>query len=220
MIALDLPDTGKLEVLCLGAHCDDIEIGCGGTLLALLERSPKPSLQWVVFCSNPERRLECEKSAELFLGAQQKPRVLDFRDGFLPYQGGAVKEKFEELKREYKPDLILTHYRNDRHQDHRLICELTWNTWRNHMIWEYEIPKYDGDLGSPNLFVPLGAEHVRKKLEYVLECYGSQQSRQWFDAETLSGLMRLRGVEANAPSRYAEAFYTPKLVVAPIRAGA
>ena len=219
MIALELPRTDKLDVLCLGAHCDDIEIGCGGTILHLLQRSPKPSVRWVVFCSNRERRAECEKSAERFLGKGSKPRIFEFRDGFLPYNGGAVKEQFEELKRELKPDLILTHFRNDRHQDHRLVCELTWNTWRDHMIWEYEIPKYDGDLGAPNLFVPLGEDEVETKLRHVIECYGSQHSRQWFDRETLLGLMRLRGVEANAPGRYAEAFYTPKLVVDPSRAG-
>jgi LmbE family N-acetylglucosaminyl deacetylase len=140
-----------------------------------------------------------------------KVRIHEFRDGFLPWSGLEVKEAFEALKAEISPDLVFTHYRDDLHQDHRLVNELTWNTWRNHPILEYEIPKWDGDLGQPNTFVTLAATHVEKKIETVLEVYASQAGKGWLDADTLRGIMRLRGVESNAPERYAEAFYGRKL---------
>jgi LmbE family N-acetylglucosaminyl deacetylase len=202
-------------VLFLGAHCDDIEIGCGATILRLRESMPEAEIRWLILSSNEVRRREAMKSAEHFLGkeSQDSIRIESFRDGYLPYSGSQVKDVFEEFKREVSPDLIFTHYRHDRHQDHRLVNELTWNTWRDHMILEYEIPKYDGDLGQPNVFVPVSPEQVDRKVETVLEVFGSQTSKDWFDADTLKALLRLRGVESNAPDRYAEAFYGPKLVL-------
>lgn len=203
-------------ILFLGAHCDDIEIGCGGTILRLREARPDADLRWVIFCSNEQRSREARASAARFLGdaAVECIVVQSFRDGFLPYCGGEVKDFFEQLKRELRPDLIFTHCRDDRHQDHRLVCDLTWNTWRNHLILEYEIPKYDGDLGQPNAFVPLSAAHVALKVKTLIEVYPSQASHEWFDEDTLRGILRLRGVESNAPDRYAEAFYARKLVLA------
>lgn len=202
-------------VLFLGAHCDDIEIGCGGTLLRLRDAHPELDLRWVVVSSDAARAREARASAVAFLGESGvgKLQVQSFRDGFLPYQGGEVKEFFEHLKGEMRPDLIFTHHRHDRHQDHRLVAELTWNTWRDHLILEYEIPKYDGDLGRPNLYVPLRAADVERKVKALLESYPSQSSREWFDADTLRALLRLRGVESNAPERHAEAFYGPKCVL-------
>jgi LmbE family N-acetylglucosaminyl deacetylase len=202
-------------VLFLGAHCDDIEIGCGATILRLRESMPEAEIRWLILSSNEVRRREAMKSAEHFLGkeSQDSIRIESFRDGYLPYSGSQVKDVFEEFKREVSPDLIFTHYRHDRHQDHRLVNELTWNTWRDHMILEYEIPKYDGDLGQPNVFVPVSSDQVDRKVETVLEVFGSQTSKDWFDADTLKALLRLRGVESNAPDRYAEAFYGPKLVL-------
>lgn len=212
MMPMKLPGLGRL--LCLGAHCDDIEIGAGGTVLRLLEDHPDLDVTWVVFSSNPERAREAGKSAALFLEKAGASRVVikTFRDGFLPYHGVEVKEAFEELKAFAKPDLILTHYRTDLHQDHRLVSELTWNTWRNHVIWEYEIPKYDGDMGIPNGFVELSEPHYRRKVELIRECYPTQWGKNWFSEETFLGLMRLRGMECQASSRHAEAFHCRKLV--------
>ncbi len=202
-------------ILFLGAHCDDIEIGCGGTVLRLRESMPEAEIRWLILSSNEMRRREAMESADRFLGERTRDsiRIEAFRDGYLPYSGAQVKDVFEDVKREVSPDLIFTHYRHDLHQDHRLVNELTWNTWRNHMILEYEIPKYDGDLGQPNAFVAISPEQVERKIKTVLEVFGSQTSKDWFDADTLSAILRLRGVESNAPERYAEAFYAPKLVL-------
>lgn len=206
--------TQKLSVLCLGAHADDIEIGCGGTMLKLAERFPKLEVRWVVFSADQKRRAEAVRSAGLFLAKVRKPtvEVCDFRDGFFPYNGGAIKEHFEQLKTEYAPDIIFTHYRHDLHQDHRLICELTWNTWRHHLILEYEVPKFDGDLGNPNLFVPLDRAVLKRKIGYLLKCFRTQENRHWFDEETFRALPRLRGMETGGVAPYAEAFYSRKLV--------
>ena len=200
-------------ILFLGAHCDDIEIGCGGTILRLRESMPQAEIRWLILSSDEVRRREAMESAGRFLGERTRDsiRIEAFRDGYLPYSGAQVKDVFEDVKREISPDLIFTHYRHDLHQDHRLVNELTWNTWRNHMILEYEIPKYDGDLGQPNVFVAISPEQVERKIKTVLEVFGSQTSKDWFDADTLSAILRLRGVESNAPERYAEAFYTRKL---------
>jgi LmbE family N-acetylglucosaminyl deacetylase len=205
----------RATLLFLGAHPDDIEIGCGGTILALREARPELEIRFLVLSATPEREREARRSAERFLGEGGADRVAveRFRDGFLPYHGAAVKEVFERLKGEIRPDLVFTHCRNDLHQDHRLVSELTWNTWRDHAILEYEIPKYDGDLGQPNAFVPLRAEQVEAKVKLLLESFPSQLHRPWFDADTLRALPRLRGVECNAPGRFAEAFYARKLVV-------
>jgi len=195
-------------VLCLGAHSDDIEIGCGGTLLYLKASLPRLSFRWVVFSASGPRAEEAAKAADLFTAGCDKEVVLkNYRDGFLPYSGAGVKDFFEELKGEVNPDLIFTHWNGDAHQDHRLISELTWNTFRDHLILEYEIPKYDGDMGRPNFFVPLEAALYEKKVDYLLETFPSQRARQWFDRETFLGLMRIRGMESNSPSGYAEAFH-------------
>lgn len=204
---------GLSRVLCLGAHCDDIEIGCGGTVLRLLREHPGLEVTWAVFASNSTRAQEAEKAAGLFLEGAGTRRVIvkSFRDGFLPYEGAKVKDEFEVLKDLVQPDLILTHYRNDLHQDHRIVSELTWNTWRDHLIWEYEIPKYDGDLGIPNAFVPLEEADYRRKVDLIRECYPTQWGKNWFSEETFLGLMRLRGMECQAPTKYAEAFHCRKI---------
>ena len=203
------------HVLCLGAHCDDLEIGCAGTVLKLTEAPNPPAFTWVVFTSDARREAEALRSAETLLRRASGVRIViqKFRDGFLPYEGGVVKESFEELKSEVSPDLILTHYREDLHQDHRLIAELTWNTFRDHLILEYEIPKYDGDLGTPNVFVPLDESLARRKVEAIMTGFPSQAGKRWFDAETFRAVLRLRGLECNASDKYAEAFYCRKLVV-------
>lgn len=218
MIKLSLrrKDDGPLIVLCLGAHADDIEIGCGGTLLLLKSFLPQLRFQWVVFSASGVRGQEAAKAAELFTAGCDNVVVLkEYRDGFLPYNGAEVKDFFEEMKRQMSPDLIFTHWQGDAHQDHRLISELTWNTFRNHLILEYEIPKYDGDMGRPNFFVPLEAPVYERKLDLLFEAFESQRAKRWFDRETFLGLMRIRGMESNSPSRYAEAFYARRIVVDP-----
>jgi LmbE family N-acetylglucosaminyl deacetylase len=206
--------SGKLKILCLGSHSDDIEIGCGGTILSLLEQHPGSVVYWVVFSATGIRRKEALQSAELFAGSSLKEPILKtFQDGFMPYHGVEVKSVFESDLKDLSPDLILTHSGKDAHQDHRLISELTWNTFRDHFIMEYEIPKYDGDLGQPNLFVPLRAEVCDRKICYLMEAFKSQQTKRWFEKETFLSLMRLRGMECNAPSRYAEAFYCRKVQI-------
>jgi LmbE family N-acetylglucosaminyl deacetylase len=211
----DRTGDGGLRVLVLGAHADDIEIGCGGTILHLVEQGQVEAATWVVLSATQERAAEAEASAAAFLDgvAGQTVGVHRFRDGFLPYEGAAVKEVFERLKHEVDPDLVLTHRGGDAHQDHRLVSELTWNTFRDHLILEYEIPKYDGDLGRPNLFVPLPEPTYRRKLELLQKGFPSQQGKAWFTEDTFLGLMRLRGMEANAPSRHAEGFFCRKLVL-------
>jgi LmbE family N-acetylglucosaminyl deacetylase len=215
MQRLAFAGTEPLRILCLGAHCDDIEIGAGGTILRLLREWKDVEVRWVVLCSTESRKKEAAACAELFLRDARKKHVtiMDYRDGFLPYHGGAVKDFFEELKKEPSPDLILSHYGEDRHQDHRLVSELTWNTWRNNLILEYEIPKYDGDLGSPNCFVPLSVEDCTRKVDHIIACFDSQRSKHWFDRETFLALPRLRGMESCAAENYAEAFYARKVVL-------
>lgn len=202
------------RILCLGAHSDDIEIGCGGTILELLRTRDNLEFYWVVFSSGAQRDREARRSAQLFLkGASKKTiHILDFRNSFFPFEGTKIKEFFEDLKARCSPDLILTHLRNDLHQDHRTINQLTWNTWRNHLILEYEIPKYDGDLGSPNFFVPFDRKIRDRKIKYLMQCFGTQRSKQWFTKDTFEGLMRIRGIEANSPGKFAEGFYSRKLV--------
>lgn len=206
---------GPLRILCLGAHSDDIEIGCGGTILRLCRQYPGTEVRWVVLSATGERAVEARKSAALFLSSAARREVLieEFRDGFFPYLGAEIKEYFEGLRRGFEPDLILTHYRSDLHQDHRLVSDLTWNTFRSHLILEYEIPKYDGGLGSPNFFVPLTREEQAEKVEYLLSVFGTQRGKGWFTADTFTGLMRLRGVEAAVPGGGAEGFYARKVVL-------
>lgn len=202
------------SILCLGAHSDDIEIGCGGTLLRLLSGSGI-DVHWTVFSAADERKEEARASAGRFLsGARNKTIEMHrFRDAFFPYEGEAIKECFEDIKGRVSPDLILTHNRNDLHQDHRTIAEFTWNTFRDHLILEYEIPKWDGDLGAPNLFCHLTESQCKEKVRLLLEGFPSQQGRHWFCEETFVGLMRLRGLESNSPSGYAEGFYAKKVVL-------
>jgi len=197
----------------LGAHSDDIEIGCGGTILRLAQQYPHCIFHWVVFSADGVRAQEAQRAAALFAGnALKGPLLKDFRDGFMPFLGGEVKAVFEELKK-VSPDLIFTHNRDDAHQDHRLLAELTWNTFRDHLILEYEIPKYDGDLGRPGVFVPLDSELCEKKVQYLMDTFASQRSKRWFQSDTFFSILRLRGIECNAPSGYAEGFYARKLVL-------
>ncbi len=206
--------TAPLNVLCLGSHADDIEIGCGGTMLRLLSGNPNVQVTWVVFGASKERAQEARNSADALLqhAKQKEVIVRDFRDGYFPFEGAKIKDLFEGLKR-VSPDLILTQSRVDAHQDHRLIAELTWNTFRDHLILEYEIPKYDGDMGQPGFFVPLDSDVCQKKVRHIMDSFKSQHSRRWFQPETFLSLMRLRGMECNAASGYAEAFYSRKLVL-------
>ena len=215
-LSLSEKDGNQAVVLCLGAHSDDIEIGCGGTLLYLQSILPRLRFHWVVFSASGTRGQEAAKAAELFTAGCDKKVVLnDYRDGYLPFEGGGVKDSFEELKNQLNPDLIFTHWHGDAHQDHRLLSELTWNTFRNHLILEYEIPKYDGDIVRPNLFVPLEAPLFQQKVDYLFEAFKSQSAKRWFDRETFLGLMRIRGMESNSPSGYAEAFHARKLILHP-----
>jgi LmbE family N-acetylglucosaminyl deacetylase len=213
-LSLAKKEPGPIHILCLGAHSDDIEIGCGGTLLQLKKTHRDLRFHWVVFSATGTRGHEAEKAADSFTaGCEREVSLKDYRDGFLPYIGVEVKDFFEQLKGRVNPDLIFTHRGGDAHQDHRLISELTWNTFRNHLIFEYEIPKYDGDLGQPNVFSPLEAEMYQTKIRYIMNAFQSQQSKLWFQEDTFLSLMRLRGMECNAPSSYAEAFYCRKLVL-------
>lgn len=216
MMRLNLKNAGKgpLTVLSLGAHSDDIEIGCGGTILRLAEEFPGIVFHWVVFTGTGVREAEARQAAALFAGrdALRGPILKTFRDGFLPFVGAQVKEVFEELK-SVSPDLIFTHNKSDAHQDHRLLAELTWNTFRDHFILEYEIPKYDGDLGQPNFFVPLETRICQRKVQHLMEAFQSQQGKHWFEEKTFLSLLRLRGMECNSPSGYAEAFFCRKAVL-------
>ncbi len=203
-----------LKILCLGAHADDIEIGCGGTILKLINSYSNLEFRWVVFSSDQIRKKEALQSANQFLSKAEKYAVdiLSFEDGFFPYNGGEIKNYFEKLKLSFSPDLIFTHYKTDYHQDHRLISELTWNTFRNHLILEYEVLKYDGDLGRPNFFVHLSKENAVNKINLITKNFISQKNKTWFDEETFKSILRIRGVESNAPEKYAEAFYVRKLI--------
>jgi len=217
MLNLNLQGTkqGRLKILCLGAHSDDIEIGCGGTILRMLQQYPNLDFFWVVLSASSQREKEARRSAARFLKRSRSRTIVtkDFRDGFFPYIGGEIKDYFEEIKGMFVPDLVFTHYGKDRHQDHRLICDLTWNTFRNHLILEYEIPKYDGDLGHPNFFVPLRESLCRRKLKLLHDGFPSQHDNHWFTNETFLSILRIRGIEANAPEKYAEAFHCRKIVI-------
>jgi LmbE family N-acetylglucosaminyl deacetylase len=216
MLGLSPSGDGPKRVLAIGSHPDDIEIGCGGTLLTLTRRRPDVEVVWVVLTGDGDRADEARSSAAAFLRAAASSRVEvhGFRDGFLPYVGGEVKEVFEALKA-VEPDLVFTHARDDLHQDHRLACELTWNTFRDHLVLEYEIPKYDGDLGRPNVFVPLDPALVDEKLRLLTESFASQRGKHWFDEQIFRGLLRLRGMEAGGSSPDAEAFVGRKLCFEP-----
>lgn len=203
-----------LRVLCLGAHSDDIEIGCAGLLFELLQRSPI-ALTWAVFSARGQRAAEARRSARVFLRAAKSGEIVlrDFADGFFPSQFKDIKACFEDLKSDVSPDLVLTHRLEDRHQDHRIVAELTWNTWRDHLILEYEIPKYEGDLGQPNVFVPLSPRTRQRKLAHLMRHFASQRSKSWFRPEVFDALMSIRGAECRAPSGAAEALHGRKLVL-------
>lgn len=216
MKALQLATAGdQLSVLCLGAHSDDIEIGAGATLLSLIARGVRLEVQWCVLSGAGERESEARASAAEFLSKATSSRVevMPFRDGFFPEQGEAIKSWFEALKRRVNPDVIFTHRRDDAHQDHRQLSRLTWNTFRDHCILEYEIPKWDGDLGRPSLYVPISATVLQHKIDLLTKHFATQRSSHWFDPETFRGLARLRGMECRAAERYAEAFFVHKLIM-------
>lgn len=205
---------GGGTVLCLGAHCDDIEIGCGGALVELRRRHPGLQFVWVVFSGDEVRERETRAAAEALLaGASVSMEVHRFRESYFPYRGEDIKQAFESLRSRVVPDLIMTHHLGDRHQDHRVVAELTWNAFRSHAILEYEIPKYEGDLGQPQIYCPLSASSADLKLDTLMNCFPSQQGRHWFDAELFRGHLRLRGMECNSPSRYAEAFHGRKILI-------
>jgi len=206
---------GPLQILCLGCHSDDIEIGCGGAVLKLGAERRDAEFHWVVFSTKGVRGSEAASAAKQFVDPSRMKRVIlkEFRDGYMPFAGADIKDVFEELKREISPDIIFTHNRQDAHQDHRLIADLTWNTFRDHLILEYEIPKYDGDMGRPGVFIPLSTDVCEKKVDLIVDTFKSQNDKHWFERETFMSLMRLRGMECNAPSGYAEAFYGRKLML-------
>jgi LmbE family N-acetylglucosaminyl deacetylase len=218
MLKLDLLSAGKakpLHILCIGAHCDDIDIGCGGTLLKLLSRTRRAEVTWVALSTKGERGRELKASARRFLRNAAHTRMVmhEFRDAFFPAQYAAIKEVFVSLQRLPEPDIIFTHHRADLHQDHRLVSELTWNAFRDHLILEYEIPKYDGGLTTPNAYVRLEKAHVEHKIRALLACYATQLSKPWFTADTFRGLMRLRGIESGFGSGWAEGFHVNKLCI-------
>ena len=203
------------ELLCLGAHSDDIEIGCGGTLLRLLREWPISRATWVVLSGDSTRAAEARRSARRVLGRRIDARIVQatFRENYFPHTAIPIKEFFDELRSEVEPDVVLTHYRDDRHQDHRLVSELTYNTFRNHLVLEYEIVKLDGDIGTPNVYVALDPPTVDRKIRLLMDGFGTQRDRRWFDEDVFRGIMRIRGMEAGAPSGFAEAFYGRKLLV-------
>jgi len=205
----------RLNILCLGAHCDDVDIGCGGALLALLDRHRLADVTWVIFSAQGERERELRRSGRRFLRKARESRIVThgYRDGFMPAHFAAIKEDFESLKSLPRPDVIFTHRRDDRHQDHRLIAELTWNTFRSHLILEYEVAKYEGDLTPPSAYVGLTPALVERKIRILLDCYRTQRSKHWFSADTFRGLMRLRGIESGAESGWAEGFHASKLLL-------
>jgi len=203
------------KILCLGAHCDDIEIGCGGTILQLVHAYPELEVDWVVFSSNPARKREAAKAARLFLNgcATSRVRILGFRDSYFPSERKKIKDTVQKIKEQTSPDVIFTHFRHDLHQDHRIINELTWNAFRAHLILEYEIPKYDGDLGSPNLFVSLDESTCRAKVKNILDAFSSQSAKAWFTEDTFRALLRIRGIESGGTKKFAEAFYCRKACI-------
>lgn len=203
------------SVLCIGAHPDDIEIGCGGTLLELMSRNPAARMDWIVFGCNRVREIEAISSFRRWFGNSPSRTIHThfFSDTLFPSQQSEIKEQFRILSSSISPDVIFTHRREDMHQDHRLLAELTWQTFRSHLILEYEIPKYEGDLGNPNVFFPLKAETVQSKIQYLLDEFPTQREKPWFDRETFQAMMRIRGLESRAESGFAEAFHARKIVV-------
>lgn len=215
MLPLIFSKSEGLNILCLGAHCDDIEIGCGGTMLRLIKENANLNIKWVVFTSNEQREKEARSSANSFLKEVARHEIIikGFKDGFMPQYAAEIKTYFEELKEKFQPDVIFTHYRHDLHQDHRIVCDLTWNTFRNHFILEYEIPKYDGDFGNPAFYVSLNVENATQKVHLIRNNFTSQREKHWFDEDLFYALMRIRGMESVAKTKYAEAFYIRKCLI-------
>lgn len=217
MLPLTLGPAAKqgYRILCLGAHSDDIEIGCAGTILRLLAETRVVEVTWVVLSGGEDRAKEARRGARRVLGGHPRARVIQraFRDGFFPYDAVPIKEFFEELKHGVEPDLIFTHYGKDAHQDHRFVAEVTHSTFRRHLVLEYEVMKTDGDLGNPQVYVPLDVRTVRKKVALLMDCFGSQRSRTWFSEDAFRALMRIRGIEGLAASGHAEAFHARRIVI-------
>ena len=199
------------HVLCVGAHADDIEIGCAGTLLELTDANPGITVEWVVLSASGTRAAETRSAAARLLGADHRVRTETFPERYFPAHVGDLKRYFDALGRRVRPDVVFTPRRADLHQDHRIAAELTWQTFRDQPILEYEIAKYEGDLGRPNAYVALREQTARHKVAALLEEFPSQRDRDWFDGEAFRGLLRLRGIECRAPSGYAEAFHVTKL---------
>jgi LmbE family N-acetylglucosaminyl deacetylase len=210
---LELRPAAVRRILCLGSHADDIEIGCGGTLLKLLAEHPGAEVDWVVFSAHGERAAEARRSAQAFLSGAARAHVdvHAFRDTYFPQAWGEIKEVFTALRDRVNPDLVLTHRREDLHQDHRVVAELTWCLFRDHLVLEYDIPKFEGDLGMPNVYVPLSEELCRRKIDAVLEHFPSQRTKRWFTEDTYWALLRIRGVECNSPTHFAEGLYARKI---------
>jgi LmbE family N-acetylglucosaminyl deacetylase len=213
----EVPLNSVRRLLCLGAHSDDIEIGAGGTLLKLAGQTPDLEVWWVVFSAPGSRAEEAQRSADEFLSGVSRKRVKigSFRESYFPSEWPAIKDWFNEIKAEFDPQVVFTHYRDDRHQDHRVLSDLAWNTFRNHLILEYEILKYDGDLGCPNLFVPVSQDVSNRKIEALLKHFKTQLSKHWFTRDTFEAMHRIRGIECASSSGRAEAFYCRKLVLGP-----
>ena len=216
-LGLGLPRGGALSVLCLGAHCDDIEIGVGGTLLAWMAAGAKLDIHWCVLSGTADRAAEAQAAAADFLQGAVASRVeiLDFKNSFFPSQADEIKTWFEGLKGRVRPHVVLTHRRDDAHQDHREVCGHTWHTFRDHLILEYEIPKWDGDLGQPNFYVPLPRSILDRKVSLLMKHFGSQRSKDWYDEDVFRGLARLRGMECRAPEHSAEGFFARKVTLSP-----
>jgi LmbE family N-acetylglucosaminyl deacetylase len=216
LLDLARPPKGHFDVLCIGAHCDDIEIGCGGTVLALQHRYPGCRVHWLILTSVPERHSEASSAVRALVkpACRGETLICDFPDGMLPGHLVQVKERFNAFKTLIAggPDLILTHHGLDRHQDHALVSQVTWQTFREHLVWEYEIPKYDGDLTTPNMYVPLSAANAARKIKLIVKSFASQRGKPWFTADNLMAMLRLRGLECRSPSGLAEGFHCRKLV--------
>ena len=216
MLPLQIRATTKPPgILLLGAHCDDIEIGMGATLRRLCARHPDSELHWITLSSNETRAAETRLAASHLLAGARNASVVvrAFRESYFPQVGAELKDYFETLKASFRPDVVFTHLREDAHQDHRMVNDLTWNTFRDQLILEYEVPKFDGDLRTPNHYVPITRVELDAKIEVLMTCYTSQLHRAWFTPETFRGLARLRGIECNAPDGFAEAFHCRKAVL-------
>ena len=214
-LSLAPPASDGPDVLCIGAHCDDIEIGCGGTVLALQRQFPRCRIHWLILTSDAARRGEAEASARRFVGdrARGEVSICDLPDGLLPAHFARVKTCFNDMRGRVAPDVVFTHHGADRHQDHALLAEVTWQTFRDHTIWEYEIPKYDADLATPNMYVPLTESVAAQKVDTIMRSFASQRDKFWFTPENLMAVMRLRGLECRSPSGLAEGFHCRKLVL-------